>query len=239
MKDIFGKALQDYWNGNYTEDPVTETNISEEDVLPLPYLFREFEEMPELERVALKQTKGKTLDVGGGAGSHSLYLQKKGMNVFLMDISEGAIAVARKRGVTNVIHSGLLDYSGEQFDTILLLMNGTGIFETVANTSTYLKHLRSLLKPNGQILIDSSDLRYMFDTTEEGGIWVPADHYYGELQFTITYKGEQSETFPWLYLDARLFEKLASENGFDFEMVYEGDHYDYLARLTIADYTHS
>ena len=53
-KDLFGKALVDYLNGNHSEDIITSTNISEDDVLPLPYLFRSFKEMPELEQKALK-----------------------------------------------------------------------------------------------------------------------------------------------------------------------------------------
>ncbi len=233
MEDLFGKALLDYYQGNYTEDPITETNISEEDILPLSYLFRTFPEMPSLEQLALQQTRGKVLDVGCGAGSHSLFIQEKGMEVTAIDFSEGAINVAQKRGVKHTVKKSLLDFSRDKFDTILLLMNGTGIFETIEKTEQYLKHLKSLLRPNGQILIDSSDLKYMYDTTEEGGIWVPADRYYGELEFTLSYKGEKSEPFPWLYLDEALFEKLAKENGLNFEILFQGDHYDYLAKLTV------
>ena len=78
MKDIFGKALLEYYNNNYTEDIVTWTNISDKDSLPLPYLFRNYAEMPKLEQKALQLVKGKVLDVGCGSGSHSLYLQNKG-----------------------------------------------------------------------------------------------------------------------------------------------------------------
>jgi 2-polyprenyl-3-methyl-5-hydroxy-6-metoxy-1,4-benzoquinol methylase len=87
MKDLFGKALLDYQNDNYTEDIITSTNISDEDELPLPYLFRSFKDMPKLEQKALKLAEGKTLDVGCGAGSHSLYLQQKEIEVKAIDIS--------------------------------------------------------------------------------------------------------------------------------------------------------
>ena len=177
MKDILGKALLDYFHGNYTEDILTETNISDEDELPLPYLFRSFDEMPLIEQKALELCKGSVLDVGCGAGSHSLWLQNKGLQVTAIDTSKGAVEVSTLRGVENVTQISLLDYSEEKFDTILLLMNGTGIFETIDQVSNYLHHLKSLLQPNGQILIDSSDLKYMYDTSEEGGIWVSA----GEL----------------------------------------------------------
>ncbi len=239
MRDILGKALLDYHHGNYTEDPMTETNISEEDALPLPYLFRTYAEMPPLEQTALNACLGDVLDVGCGAGSHALYLQEKGMKVMAIDVSEGAVEVTQKRGVAHVQKTNLLDFSEGTFDTILLLMNGTGIFETIAKTPAYLQHLKSLLSPKGQILIDSSDLAYMYDTSKEGGIWVPADRYYGELEFKISYQGQESEPFPWLYLDEKLFEKLAVENGFRFEILSRGEHYDYLARLTVADYTRS
>jgi SAM-dependent methyltransferase len=232
MKDILGQALMDYFEDRYTEDIITETNISEEDELPLPYLFRSFSEMPDIEQKALQIAKGKLLDIGCGAGSHSLYLQEKGCEVTAIDTSEGAVKVAKARGVRNVECISLLDFDGPKFDTLLLLMNGTGIFETLEQSSEFLQHLKGLLLPGGQILIDSSDLQYMYDSSEEGGIWVPADRYYGELEFTINYKGQKSEPFPWLYLDERLFEELAKENGLHFEMIARGKNFDYLARLT-------
>lgn len=233
MKDILGTALLDYYNGNYTEDIITETNISEEDELTVPYLFRNYNEMPKLEQEALNTSFGKILDVGCGAGNHTLYLQKKGMDVTAIDTSEGAVTVCRLRGVKSARHLNLLEVKDVKFDTILLLMNGTGIFGRVDLVSSYLAHLKTLLAPNGQILIDSSDLKYMYDTTEEGGIIVPADRYYGELEFTMSYKNRVSEPFDWLYLDERLFEKLCQENGLSFEVLDRGDHFDYLAKLQL------
>lgn len=232
MKDIIGQALLDYYHGNYSEDILTETNISEEDELPLPYLFRSYCEMPEIEQKALDLAKGKVLDVGCGAGSHSLYLQEKGLDVLGIDTSKGAIEVCKLRGLQNAEHIDFLDLNSKEFDTILLLMNGTGIFQNLEKTSEYLQHLKSLLKPEGQILIDSSDLRYMYDSYEDGGILVPADRYYGELEFTMSYKGMQSELFEWLYIDENLFETICTDNKINFEVVARGSNFDYLARIT-------
>jgi len=230
--DIIGTALLDYYHGNYTEDIITQTNISEDDELPLPYFFRSFKKMPKLEQKALKTANGKILDVGCGAGSHVLYLQKKGLDVVGIDISKGAVEVSKLRGLLNVFYKGILEVSGEKFDTILLLMNGTGIFQKLENISKYLEHLKRLLSEEGQILIDSSDLQYMYDNTDDGGILVEADRYYGELEFTMRYKNMESEPFSWLYLDEGVFESAANASGLKFEIIERGENFDYLARLT-------
>lgn len=233
MKDLFGNALIDYQNGNYTEDITTSTSISDDDVLPLPYLFRDFKGMPKLEQKALELCIGSILDVGCGAGNHSLHLQKKGVKVKAIDISKGAIEVAQKRGVLHTEILNILDET-KTFDTILMLMNGTGIFQELVQVSKYLIHLKSLLKPNGQILIDSSDIKYMYKD-EDGGFWMDTNsNYYGELDYFLSYKGEKEIPMKWLYLDFETL-KLACETvGLTCELVLEGEHFDYLARLIPA-----
>lgn len=231
MKDLFGQAILDYQTQNTPEDLVTETNISEADVMSVAYLFRTYQEMPKIEKKALQLAKGKILDIGCGAGSHSLYLQQKGFDVTAIDISPNANKACQLRGVKDARVQHLLELENEQFDTILLLMNGTGIFGTLAETSKYLQKLKSLLTPNGQILIDSSDIIYMFDQDEDGAYMVPADGYYGELTFNVSYKGQTEDTFPWLYLDYNTLQNAAHANGLQCELLLEGNHFDYLARL--------
>ncbi|GGI57037.1 class I SAM-dependent methyltransferase [Winogradskyella haliclonae] len=230
MKDIFGKALLEYYNNNYTEDIVTWTNISDKDSLPLPYLFRAYSEMPKLEQKALQLAKGKVLDVGCGSGSHSLYLQDKGFEVKAIDISKGAIDVAKKRGIIHAEHKALLDET-ETFDTILLLMNGTGIFQEFTLVSNYLKHLKSLLNPNGQILIDSSDIKYMYQD-DDGGFWLDTSgRYYGELDYYLSYKGDHEQPIKWLYLDFETLKTACLSVGLNCKKVMDGEHYDYLAKI--------
>ena len=231
MKDLFGKALLDYQNGNYTEDLITSTSISDEDELPLPYLFRSYKEMPKLEQKALQLAKGKVLDVGCGSGSHSLYLQSKGIDVKAIDISKGAIEVTKLRGVLNSELKDVLNET-DTFDTILLLMNGTGIFQELSQVSKYLKHLKSLLKPQGQILIDSSDITYMYED-DDGGVWQNMNSdYYGELDYFLSYKGEDETPMKWLYLDFNTLLTACRAVGLQCELAIEGEHYDYLARLS-------
>ncbi|MEZ4802186.1 MAG: class I SAM-dependent methyltransferase [Gelidibacter sp.] len=234
LKDVFGKALLDYQNGKYSENLITSTNISDEDELPLPYLFRSFDGMPKLEQKALKLSKGKILDVGCGSGSHSLYLQNKGFHVKAIDVSKGAVEVAKLRGITNVELKNILEETST-FDTILLLMNGTGIFQEMSQVSKYLKHLKSLLNPNGQILIDSSDIKYMYED-EDGGFWQDMNaNYYGELDYFLSYKGEQETSMKWLYLDFETLKMACETVGLYCELVQEGEHFDYLAKLSPKD----
>ncbi|CAC9973300.1 class I SAM-dependent methyltransferase [Flavobacterium panici] len=235
MKDLFGKAMYDFQTNNSPEDIITETSISEEDEMSVEYLFRSYDEMPKIEQKALQLATGKTLDVGCGAGSHSLSLQNdRNLEVISIDISEKAIETCKLRGLKNAKVENILDFEGEKFDTIILLMNGTGIFGKLENCNTYLSKLKSLLNLGGQILIDSSDIIYMFDEDEDGGKWIPSEtEYYGELTFTISYKGEKEDTFDWLYLDYNTLQNAAIANGLKCELVTEGDHYDYLARLSI------
>lgn len=235
MKDLFGKAILDYQTNNSPEDLVTETSISEADEMSVSYLFRNYNEMPKLEQKALQLAKGKVLDVGCGAGSHALELQnERKLDVFAIDISENAIKACQLRGIKNVNVVNLLDLTVDiKFDTILLLMNGTGIFGTLKETSKYLQKLKSLLQEGGQILIDSSDLIYMYDQDEDGAYSVPADGYYGELTFTVAYKGETEDTFPWLYLDYNTLQNAAFANGLQCELIAEGEHFDYLAKLSL------
>ena len=224
-RDIFGKAILDYHLGNYTEDIKTWTNISVEDTLPLPYLFRDFDKMPFIEQQALKLSRGNVLDVGCGAGSHSLWLQHNNLKVKGIDVSEGAIKVCKKRGLLEAAQLSLLEEK-ETFDTILLLMNGTGIFQELNQVPKYLEHLKSLLDPKGQVLIDSSDISYMY------GDGYDDERYFGELDYFISYKGEVSEPFKWLYLDLKTLKAYCETVGLKCEKIIDGPHFDYLARLS-------
>ena len=234
MKDLFGKAILDYQTNSSPENIIISTSISEEDEMEVAYLFRSFDEMPTIEQKALQLANGKTLDIGCGAGSHSLYLQnERNINVHSIDISKNAIQACSLRGLKNIQAIDVLDLENEKYDTILLLMNGTGIFETLEKSTIYLQKLKSILNPNGQILIDSSDIIYMFDEDEDGGKWIPSDNYYGELTFSLQYKKEKEVDFPWLYMDYNTLQNAALANGLQCQLVLEGDHFDYLAQLTI------
>ena len=232
MKDVFGTAILDYQLGNYSEDLVTSTSISEADSLPLPYLFRNHSEMPSIEQTALKLSKGTVLDIGCGAGSHSLYLKSKGLKVKSIDISVGAIEACRLRGLKQAHVLDVMDETAS-FDTLLLLMNGSGVFQSLAHTPFVLSHLKTLINPDGQILIDSSDIKYMYED-EDGGYWMDATKdYYGELDYTVRYKNQEA-TFSWMYLDFENLKIACEHAGLRCELIEEGPHFDFLAKIILA-----
>ena len=233
MKDLMGRAIWDYYYQENSEDLQTETSISELDDLPVSYLFRDYQEMNALEKKALDLSFGKVLDVGSGAGSHSLYLQnERKLEVTALDISPKSIEVCKARGVKNAICEDLLQFSEKDFDTILLLMNGTGIFQSLEHIDQYLQKLKSLVAENGQILIDSTDILYMYDQDEEGGVLVPATGYYGELDYYLHYKGESELPMKWLYLDFDTLENAAIANGFKIQKIKQLED-SYLAKITL------
>ena len=233
MKDLMGRAIWDYYYQENSEDLQTETSISELDDLPVSYLFRDYQEMNALEKKALDLSFGKVLDVGSGAGSHSLYLQnERKLEVTALDISPKSIEVCKARGVKNAICEDLLQFSEKNFDTVLLLMNGTGIFQSLEHIDQYLQKLKSLVAENGQILLDSTDILYMYDQDEDGGVLVPATGYYGELDYYLHYKGESELPMKWLYLDFDTLENAAIANGFKIQKIEKLED-SYLAQLTL------
>lgn len=233
MKDLIGKAILDYQTHNAPEDIITETSITEADSMSVAYLFRSFKEMPKIEQKALQLAKGRVLDVGCGAGSHSLYLQEKGFDVTAIDISENAVEACKLRGLQNAFVQDMMMLTAAPFDTILLLMNGTGICGKLNRIAPFLQKLKTLLSIHGQILIDSSDIIYMFDEDEDGGKWIPSDvDYYGEVLFNVSYKGEKEDPFDWVYVDYNTLQNAAHANGLHCELIKEGPHFEYLARLT-------
>ena len=233
IQDPMGQAILDYWKTGQAEKIRVFSPMFEEDEMPVEILFRKYEDMPAIERHAMDISRGKILDVGAGAGCHALVLQQRGMDVTAIDISPLSVEAMKGRGVQKVLEQDFYTLEG-QFDTILLLMNGVGIVGTMERFPLLFRQLESLLAPGGQVLCDSSDLCYIYED-EEGVIdLTDVEGYYGELTYQLQYKDIIGKPFPWVYVDAETLREKAEENGFEMEVVIQGEHYDYLARLTKA-----
>ena len=210
------------------------SSMFEEDEMPVKHLFRSYHDMPKLEKMALDLARGKVLDVGAGAGCHSLALQTT-HSIKTIDISPLSCEAMKLRGVKDVECINLFNPqlgNNDGFDTILLLMNGTGIAGKIANLPALFQRLKSLLNPNGQILIDSSDLKYIYEN-EDGSFDIDLNGpYYGEVDYQMVYGKTEGEPFDWLYVDFPLLKSIAESCGLHGELIAEGEHYDYLARLS-------
>jgi len=232
-QDPMGQAISDFYNKKKTAKLLNCTQYTTEDEFPIPYLFRTWDEMPPLEQKALSLAKGKILDVGAAAGAHSIYLQEKGEDVTAIDNSQLSVEIMKQRGVKNVQLTDFYDCKGT-YDTILFLMNGIGICGTIDGIPNYLKQCKKLLAKGGQVLFDSSDLIYLF-TNEDGSCDIDLNGpYYGEIEFKMRYRKIRCNPFPWLYVDFETIQVLAENNGFKCELIAKGEHYDYLARLTVT-----
>ena len=220
--DPMGAAIYDYFKNGCADTLVVHSSMFEDDEIPVGDLFREFDDMPALEKKALEVAQGRILDVGAGAGCHSLALQKMGKSSVAVDISSLSVDVMRERGVDARLVNFYDESFTETFDTVLMLMNGTGIIGNIDNIPAFFARLKQLLNPGGKVLIDSSDLRYLFEE-EDGSLMIDlASDYYGQLDYQMEYKGVQGEPFDWLYLDFETLAFYAEENGFQAELVAEG-----------------
>lgn len=228
--DAIGEALLAFYNHKDKTNITVKSSITEDDIIPISYLFRKWDEMPLIEKKAIEFCFGNVLDVGAASGCHSLVLQEKGINVTAIDISKGATEVMRLQG----LKAQQLDFYTvkEQYNTLLFLMNGVGIAGTLNELPRFLNHAKSLLKPNGQILLDSSDISYLFKE-EDGSLWMNLNStYYGEVTYQMEYKNHLTKPFNWLFVDYEKLSQVAYLCDLKCELVCEGEHYDYLARLT-------
>jgi SAM-dependent methyltransferase len=233
-KDPMGAAIADYYNNGKASKLRVFSSQFDEDEIPVGQLFRSFDEMPKLEQEALRLSKGKILDVGAGAGCHSLVLEKKGKDVTAVDVSPLSVDVMKHRGLHKAFCTNIFDerFSGS-FDTILFLMNGSGIIGKIERLPAFFARMKQLLAKGGQILMDSSDLKYLYEEEDGSYLIDIAGDYYGEADFKMKYKNVSGDAFDWLYIDFDTLSLYAEQNGFKAELIDNGEHYDYLVRLTM------
>ena len=232
-KDPMGAAIADYFKRHKADRLRVFSSQFDEDEIPVEELFRTEKQMPLLERTALQMATGRILDVGAGSGCHSLTLQEAGKEVHAIDISPLSVEVMKQRGVRSVSQTNLFNEQfADEYDTILMLMNGSGIIGKLENLPDFFRKMKLLLRPGGCVLMDSSNLSYLFEE-EDGSIVINlAGDYYGEVDFQMQYKNVKGDSFDWLYIDFQTLSIYAAENGFKAELVKEGTHYDYLAKLS-------
>ena len=226
--DVFGEALKDQFTKPPSETLWVHNSYDEPEEMPVDIYFRDESDMPDLELKALELCKGKVLDVGAGVGSHALVLQSRGFDVTGMDISASAVEIMNQRGLKKAVEGNILKYKDDTFDTLLFMMNGIGLTGTIKGLTTFLKDVKSLLKPDGQLIFDSSDLSYLYQE-----VAFPLSGYYGEVSFRYEYKSVKGSWFKWIYVDQQTLKSLAEKQGWKVEIVFEDDQDQYLAKLSL------
>ncbi|PWJ42597.1 class I SAM-dependent methyltransferase [Sediminitomix flava] len=233
-KDPMGFAIKDYFEKKDKSIEVTVlSDFSDPDVIPCELLFRSKAKMPKAEQVALEHCKGEVLDIGAGAGSHALELQKMGLEVTAMDISGPALEVAKKRGVKKTLHQNIFTYEAKKYDTLLLMMNGIGLVENLEGLESFLKHCKKILKEDGQIIFDSSDILYLYQDDDGSFVVDLAGDYYGQLKYKMKYKDIEGDEFGWLYVSYPVLEEYTERLGYNLEALYVGEHDEFTVRLTL------
>ncbi|MXV52138.1 methyltransferase domain-containing protein [Pedobacter sp. HMF7647] len=227
--DPFSSALSDFYNKNSQDILWLNNSYGEPEKMPVEVFFREEEDISDLEYYALELSSGRILDVGAGAGCHSLILQQWEADVTALEINKVAAEIMKDRGVKNIRCADFFNYNDEKFDTLLLLMNGVGICGTLKGLSNFLQQAKKLLNVGGQLLFDSSDVSYL----KADGSKL-SENYFGEISYQYVYKDIAGEWFDWLYVDQNALTAIALQAGWNTEIMYEDEDDQYLARLTLA-----
>lgn len=174
--DLFAQALWQYYEkGRARLDIEREDGVRYRE--DLSWYFTPFREFPRHEKQALYFARGRVLDIGCGAGRHSIALQRRGLEVTAIDVSPRLVELARERGVKNVQVAGAcgrLDFG--RFDTVLLFGNNLGICGDLPEFRKMLRELHRITSPRGRVLattrtLDASnpkDLDYMERNLERG-----------------------------------------------------------------------
>ena len=227
-RDVYGEALAEYFEKEELSSPLLlHSTYGDIEEMPVEVFFRDSEDFPELEFIALSLCDGKVLDVGAGVGAHALYLQEKDFDVTALEISQTACNIMQQRGVQTIVHQDFFDLANQQYDTLLFLMNGIGLAGSLDGFRQLLAHSKTLLSEKGQLLFDSSDISYLYD---EYRIQRP-EYYFGEIGYQYVFNGIKGEPFKWLYLDQKTLIKVAHEDGWVVQILFEDENDQFLVRM--------
>ena len=157
-EDPFGQGLLAQFKGDGVLE-IVERDDGYIDAMNCGTYFSEYEDWPSVEKKAMDLVKGKVLDVGCGAGRHSLYLQNRGFDVTGIDISPLAIEVCKLRGLkkTKVVSIEDLDFAQGSFDTVIMMGNNFGLFGNFKKAQRLLRKLRMMTFDEALIIADTRD----------------------------------------------------------------------------------
>ncbi len=215
--DIFGKALLDYHSG-HTEESIRITRDDGRVDEHSSGIYFQSEPLS-FEKSALAAISAPVLDIGCGAGRHLLWLRKKGLEAWGIDLSKGAVETCRLRGLEQVrehdIMSQVPPNFGFRFRTLTLFGNNVGIGGTFDGAVRLFRHLRALAEEGGTLILTGLDLtetrdpvhlRYHENNLAKG-------RRRGELRMRLEYRGEKGPEIRWYHPERAEIEELATLSG--------------------------
>ncbi len=198
-QDAFGHGMDEYFKGKKgTEIVERDDGLIQPNGGPASY-FTPYRKWHSLERKEIRFARGRVLDIGCGAGRHSLFLQEKGLEVVGIDNSPLAIEVSKKRGLNDARVRSITDIDSSLgvFDTILLLGGNFGLLGNPQRAKRILRRIHKLTSRNGRIITASINPR----TTDDPDHLayhvanIAKDKLPGQLKIRVRYK--QYAT-PWI-----------------------------------------
>lgn len=230
--ELHGQAMLDYLNGKREAFCL----LRRDDGIAYPPIYAERFFYPEglsgLDKLAVEYCRGQVLDIGAGAGSHSLAMQEHGLQVTSVDISVKAVRVMKERGCLDARIGHVFDTYAEKFDTVFVILN-IGIVQNLGGLTKFLKHLDLIMADGGQLITDSIDPRnsedelyrkYTEDKAAKGC-------YLGERTLRFEYRDQTSDWFEWVHIDPETLHQYVARAGFSMKHL-GSDGKRYLVSIT-------
>jgi SAM-dependent methyltransferase len=187
--------------------------------------FEPIARLQTLEQTALAACKGRVLDVGAGAGRHSVLLRDAGFDVISIDIESTLVDLMKRRGLEKAYQCDIFALDHGTFDTVVFLQRTIGLSGTLERLYELLDRLKHRLDPRGQILLDSTSPRFIASPTR----------YAGEETCQLKYRSMLGKPFPWLRIDFSVLSICARAAGYEPDLLARGPAAgDYLAKLVLT-----
>jgi len=231
--DVFGQMLIDASAGIDVREIVEREDHFLVSGLPVSRYLTSYKEWPLVQQKAITLAKGRVLDIGCGAGRHSLYLQENGFDVTGLDISPKAIQLCRERGLKKTVLMSIdrISISLGKFDTILLLENNFGLLENSAKAKRLLGKFYLATSETGRIIAQSSDpyTSQDPDTLDYQKTNRANNRMSGQLKMRLRYRRLISSWFDYLLVSKGEMREILKGTGWKVRRFLEFDHWSYVA----------
>lgn len=231
-EDAFGQMIWAYYQGKEVFE-IWERNDGYISVdLPKTYLS-EYEDWALHQRKAMEFVEGKVLDIGCGAGRHSLYLQKKGFDVLGIDVSPLAVKICRLRGLkkARVMSIEEVNFKPSSFDSIIMMGNNFSLFGSFKKARRLLKRFHRMTSSNALIVTETRDpyktnnptyLEYYEFNKKRGRMS-------GRLRGRIRFEKYIGKWFDWLMVSKKEMKKILKGTGWKIKEFIDSNDSQYIA----------